>query len=281
MVRTPGVGNFSTAADSLGSSTFDATDTRLLEVRGVVAPGAESRPVLSRLGDAHELDGLASPHRPRGRLNGDGAKPAPLENSAIGFRVPIECGIETREVDVEAVGVLHGELATSQHARLRTGLVAKLGLDLEPDLRELTVAPELVPGDGGEDFLVGHAQAIVRLAAILQPEHFVADLLPASALLPELSRVEDRKVELLSADAHHLLADDGLDFASGAKTERKLGVDPGGELAHEAGAQHQLVADRFGVGGIVTKSGDEDLGPSHEIRMIIQGTARAGRRILG
>jgi hypothetical protein len=79
--------------------------------------------------------------------------------------------------------------------------------------------------------------------------------------------------------SHHLLTDDGFDLARGAKTERKLGVDPRRQLAHQAGAKHELVAHRFRIGGIVTKSGYEDLGPSHETRMIWKD-ARA-RQILG
>src|SRR3990172_12453430 len=133
--------------------------------------------------------------------------------------MPIEGDVEPGEAGVEAVGVLHRDLAPPKPPRLRRGLIPQFRLNLEPDLRELPVATELVPGDGGEHFLVGHAQTVVALAAILEPEHLVADLLPASAFLPEVARVEDRQVELLSADAHHLLADDGFDLARSPKTE--------------------------------------------------------------
>src|SRR5438034_11802113 len=40
-------------------------------------------------------------------------------------------------------------------------------------------------------------------------------------------------------------------------------VDAGGELTHEAGAEHELVAQRFGVGGILPEGGNEGLRAAH------------------
>src|SRR5207244_2686299 len=40
-------------------------------------------------------------------------------------------------------------------------------------------------------------------------------------------------------------------------------VDAGAELADEAGAEHELVAQRFGVGGILPEGGDERLRAAH------------------
>ena len=48
-----------------------------------------------------------------------------------------------------------------------------------------------------------------------------------------------------------------------ALTERQQRVGAGGELANEAAANEQLVGDRLGVGGIVTKRRNEGGGPAH------------------
>jgi hypothetical protein len=50
------------------------------------------------------------------------------------------------------------------------------------------------------------------------------------------------------AAAVHLLAHDVSRPCAARATERQPGVDAGGQLADQAGAQHQLVADDFGVG---------------------------------
>ena len=42
--------------------------------------------------------------------------------------------------------------------------------------------------------------------------------------------------------------------------ERQPGIDAGGGLADEAGAQHQLVADDLGVGGRLLGDGQEIIG---------------------
>ena len=48
---------------------------------------------------------------------------------------------------------------TRSRPDLRTRLVAKLGLNLVPDLRKLLVAAQFLAGDIGHDLFVGHAQA--------------------------------------------------------------------------------------------------------------------------
>ena len=131
----------------------------------------------------------------------------------------VEANIESRKIDVESVGILHDELASAKHARFRPRFVTKLRLDLEPNLRKLPIAPELVARDRGENFFMGHAEAVIALAPVFESEHLLADVVPATAFFPELSWMEDGKVELLRADALHLFAHDGLDFARDAESE--------------------------------------------------------------
>ncbi len=56
---------------------------------------------------------------------------------------------------------------TRSRPDLGARLVAELGLDLIPDLRELLVAAKLLAGDVGHDLLVGHGEAELGALAIL------------------------------------------------------------------------------------------------------------------
>ena len=57
-----------------------------------------------------------------------------------------------------------------------------------------------------------------------------------------------------------------VDLVDHPLAERKIDVDAGGELAHEAGADHELVADGLGVGGVFAQGRDEGADPAHFVR---------------
>jgi hypothetical protein len=174
-------------------------------------------------------------------------------------------GVQSCFVQVEAVAILHEELADAQEASLGAGLVAELGLDLVPDLGELLVGTDFGAGDGGHDLLVGHAQAQLRALAIRQPKHILAHAGPTAGLFPELARVDGGQEKLL-ADAVHLLADDGHNLVNGPVAEEEVRVNACAELADIAGAQQELVAGNLGVGGSFAQSGDKEFGPAvHDV----------------
>ena len=164
---------------------------------------------------------------------------------------------------VEAVGVLHDELTRAKDSALGAGFVALLGLDVVPELRKLLVAVYLTRCQPGDDLFVGHSERHVRAFAVLETEEFVADRAPAAGLLPDLRRVEDGHEDLLAADAIHLLADDGGDLLHDAPAGGQVHVDARGELAHEAGAHHQLMADGFRAGRVFLDGGQQQLAGAH------------------
>ena len=47
--------------------------------------------------------------------------------------------------------------------------------------------------------------------------------------------------------------------------EKQIAVDAGGKLADVAGAQQQLMANDFGLGGIFAQRGDEKFAPEHSV----------------
>ena len=159
--------------------------SRLLHVRRVVAAIAADDLVFSRRRSHHELVRLRSAHRARIRLDDHVLQPAAIKNAAIGVVMFLVGNVEPGRIDVERVRVLHHELPHPQQPRLRTRLIAKLGLDLVPDLRQLFVAAQLLARDVGHDFFVRHAEAQVGALAVFQAKHVVAHHRPSARWPPK------------------------------------------------------------------------------------------------
>ena len=71
---------------------------------------------------------------------------------------------------------------------------------------------------------------------------------------------QQRAQQLLAADRVHLLADDLLDLAGGSRQPSgRYDHRPALDLADEAAADEQLVADRLGVGRVLAQRRKEEL----------------------
>ena len=95
-------------------------------------------------------------------LDDDVGDAAAVEDPAVGLVHRVVAGVELLDVGVEAVGVLHQELAGPQDPEPGAGLVAELGLDLVERDRQLLVRPDQVADDVGDDLLVGRPERHVR-----------------------------------------------------------------------------------------------------------------------
>ena len=127
-----------------------------------------------------------------------------------------------------------------------------------------------------DDLLVGHREDHVAIVAVLEPDQLRPDLEVAPALLPHLGGVDDRHLHLLGADPVLLLADDLFDAFVGSEPERQQRVDPRPELADVAGPEQQPVRGHLGVGGVVAKRREEQVGQAHGAVRIAASTL--GRR---
>ena len=234
-----------------------------LDVGGVAALAAEDDLVLAGVGVGHVLVADRAAHHARVALDHHAVDAAARVDAVVGADVQPVALLQRLVAHVEAVGVLHDELARAQDAALGPRLVALLGLEVVPHLRELLVAVDLARGEPGDDLFVGHRQRHVGALAVLEAEHLAADGVPAAALLPDLRRLQHRHEHLLAADGVHLLADDLLDLLHDAPAGRQVHVDAGGELAHEAGADHELVAHGLRAGGILFDGGKQQLTDAH------------------
>ncbi len=66
-------------------------------------------------------------------------KATAIEDSLVSFALIVERLVETALVDVKGIGIFHDELPNAQHTRLRSRFIAKLYLDLIPNLGQLFV----------------------------------------------------------------------------------------------------------------------------------------------
>ncbi len=168
-----------------------------------------------------------------------------------------------RLVEIEAVGVLHQELAAAHHPEARPDLIAEFPLDVVKRPRQVAVALEFVPDERGQHLLVGRAVEHLAVMPVANAQHLGTVSVVAAALAPQLGRLQRRHQHFLRARAVLLLPNDLLDLLEHSEAQRQPGVDPGRGLAHQAGAQHQLVADDLGVGGALLEHRQEGSGPAH------------------
>src|SRR4029079_4946029 len=101
------------------------------------------------------------------------------------------------------------------------------------------------------------------VVAVANAQHLGPIGVVAPALAPEVGRLKRRHQHFLGASAVLLLTNDLLDLLQDSKAERQPGIDAGRGLAHETGAQHQLVADDLGVSWAFFEDWQKRLGPPH------------------
>ena len=235
---------------------------RLLQI-GRVAAGAVDDHVLAGLGQHHEFMRLAAAHHAAAGLDHLIPESAALIDAAIEVIVLAIAPIQPLPVDIEGVGILHGELAHPKQPRFGSRLVPELGLYLVPDLGQLAIGAELIAGDGCKNLLMGHAQAHVPVGAVLETKHVRPHALPTAAFLPDFSRVQGRQGKFLGAHAIELVPDDPGDLEHHPLGQRQKGINSRGQLPNVSAAKEQDMARHLGLGRGLPQGGDEALTPAH------------------
>ena len=141
-----------------------------LDVGRIPARRAAHEAVLADLQRSEELLGRGSAHGARHRRDDHERQPQPLEQLDVGIAMPLVRLRQTLVVQVEAVRVLHHELAAAQQPGTRAGLVAVLGLDLIDDERQVAVRVVEVLHHQGEHLFVGRREQHVGAPTVLQAE---------------------------------------------------------------------------------------------------------------
>jgi hypothetical protein len=120
-------------------------------------------------------------------------------------------------------------------------------LDVVDELRQLAVGIDLLPGEVGNHFLVGHGQHHVAVATVLEPAHFGTDLIVPARFPPDIGGVNDRHQHFLAADGVDFFPDDLLDLTHGAPAQGQQAEDTGAEGPNHGGAEHQAMAGQFDI----------------------------------
>src|SRR5262249_51842210 len=141
----------------------------------------------------------------------------------------LEGFVEPFAVDVKRIGILHREFPDAEQPRFGPGLVPELGLNLIPDLGELSIRVQSIPRDGGKDLLVGHAQGHITALPVPQAKQVIAHHVPATGLFPDFRGMQSWEQEFLSPDAVHLLSDDAYYLEADALSQRQQRIDTGSQ----------------------------------------------------
>jgi hypothetical protein len=219
--------------------------------------GCDRNLVLACGAGRHVLVRPQPSHHPHVALDPVPAQAAAVEDPVVGLDMAGIAVLQPLDIAVEAVGVLHHELARAQHTGPRPRLVALLGLQVVEDLRQLAVGADLTRDVEGDVLLVRHREHQLGPLAVLELEQLL-DLV-ATRLAPELGGLHDRHQHLLAADRVHLLADDPLDLAMGPPAGGKKGPEARRDLADQPRPHHQLVRVRLRVGRSLLEGGPEKL----------------------
>ncbi|MNM50286.1 hypothetical protein D3C81_613140 [compost metagenome] len=166
---------------------------------------------------------------------------------------------------MERVRVLHQEFTRTHHAETRADFIAELGLNLEEVQRKLLVRADLVADQIGDHFFVRWTQYEWAIAAIDKAQQFRTVLLPTAAFLPQIGRLYYRHANFDRVSIVHFFANDVFNLFQNAQAGRQPGIKTGGKLANHPGAQHQLVADHFGIGRCLLQSGEQILASTHGV----------------
>lgn len=203
------------------------------------------------------------------RADDDEGQPGAAEDALVGGPVVAVLRIQPGLVAIQAVAVLHGELADADQTAARARLIAPLGLDVVNERRQLAVGIDLLPHEVGHDLLVRHGQHHVALATVMEAGHLRANLVEAARFLPDIGGVHDGHQHLLPADGVDLLADDLLHLGDHAPAQGEQAVDASAERPHHGGAQHQPVAGQLDVARRLTQGPAEEMGHPHTLANLI------------
>ena len=188
-------------------------------------------------------------------LHGTELKAATRADALVGRVHPVVFLLQRLLRVMEAVAVLHDELAAAQQAEARADLVAELRLDLIHVQRQLLVGAQLGAHERGDELLMGGAEAELMIVTVVEAHALGTVCIGAAGFLPQLLGLEHGHADLLGAACVHLLAHDVLDLGQHALAQGQERVDAGSGLADEAGAQQQLMAGDLGIGGVFLERG--------------------------
>ena len=241
-----------TIAGNLGNGDLSGSG---LVVRSVAASVAVHERRLAGIGECHELDGGVAANLAGIRHNRQGLEAAALADVRVRLLHVVVGLLQGLLRGIEGIAVLHDELAAAHEAEARAHLVAELVLNLIQVNRKLLIALELVLDEVGHGLLVRGTEDELALVSIGDAHELGAVHVVTAGLAPHLRVDHDGHEELLGAGGVHLVADDILDLAQRAPSERQIAVKTRSLLADDARPQHEAVARELGLRGVLLERG--------------------------
>ena len=164
---------------------------------------------------------------------------------------------------VETISILHQEFASTHDPKTRTDLVPELPLLVIKIDRQLFVALHKRAEDVRNHLFIGGAVKHVALVTVGDAQHFLAIVIIAPGLAPQIGLLQGRHQHFDGTRAIHLLSDDLLDLFQDPEAKWQPGINAGAVLANHAGPQHQFVARDGCVSGHIFGDGNEESGEAH------------------
>ena len=151
-------------------------------------------------------------------------------------------------IHVETVGVFHDEFAPSHESESGPYLIPELGLDLVEIDGHLFVGMDFFSDEIGDDLFMGGSETGIPVMPVFESQEFFSVVIPSTGFLPQFGGLHRGHEDLDGARAVHFLPDDLFHSLDAPETGGKIGVDSGSQLSDHSCANHQLVADHFGIG---------------------------------
>ena len=224
------------------ASGSDLLETRHLAVCPVTAGVADKNGVLPDRGQVHKLVGHAPAHDADVRANGHGGQSAPGEDPEVRFMERPVLLVQTLFVSIQAIGVLHGELAGPDQASPGTRVVAELGLDLVDEPGQPLVRVNLTRRKPGDDLLVGHRQHHLPIPAVAQPDQLPPRRSVPARPLPHVGGLHHGHRNLLPANRVHLFPQNAFDLPDRPPGQRQIREHPRRQLPDEPGPEQQSMS---------------------------------------
>ena len=102
---------------------------------------------------------------------------------------------------------------------------------------------------------MSRAKDELALVTVVKADELLAIGIDAAALAPQVRVDHDGHHELLGVMRVHLVANDVLDLADGAPSQRQIRVEASSLLTNHARAKKQAMARELGLGGILFEGG--------------------------
>ena len=219
MVWIPGVSTTVSVSRGSGRALSGAGHGTISTFAGK-ATGRERDGIFAVIGEDVELLRLAAADGPGIGIDHAVVEPEPLRTCGSRRRASRGTNVRAPRRRGRTNSVLHDELARAHHPEAWADLVAELRLDLIEVDWQLPVAAHLAPGDVGDDFLMGRADAEIAFVPVFQAQQLRTEVAPSPGLLPELGRLDGGHQDFLGAGRVHLLANDGFDLSEHPHAER-------------------------------------------------------------